>query len=303
MRKSEYRIQILLFGPTIWIVFEYQIIRHTLAAILKPNISNKYLLIAEAERGKLFLFLSFCLSVCMFRCRSVRLSVYLSVRLFVGMQECLYVYPTRSVYLSCSTPYEMAITNTLIPYKGVSWFVCVCLTNHYDYQSVISFWKAFFLFCSSLISFHFLEFAWPLCIIVLSLCALCIKKKKKSSYMYILLPTSADYTFANFCILCIFFNNFLGTFVYYCTLHHPVKNMSYFWILLNTVASFLFFFFIYKFCINLHTFAYFCILLHLCTQSVVVDWILSTLLYSHFKEWKYGSANLNIFQTNKHKKT
>ena len=30
LRKSEYRIQILLFGPTIWIVFEYQIFCHTL---------------------------------------------------------------------------------------------------------------------------------------------------------------------------------------------------------------------------------------------------------------------------------
>ena len=30
LRKSEYRIQILLFSPTIRIVFEYRIIRHTL---------------------------------------------------------------------------------------------------------------------------------------------------------------------------------------------------------------------------------------------------------------------------------
>ena len=33
LRKSEYRIRILLFGPTIRIVFEYRIIRHTLASV------------------------------------------------------------------------------------------------------------------------------------------------------------------------------------------------------------------------------------------------------------------------------
>ena len=39
LRKSEYQIQILLFGPTIWIVFEYRIIRHTL---FPPRMSNLY---------------------------------------------------------------------------------------------------------------------------------------------------------------------------------------------------------------------------------------------------------------------
>ena len=34
LRKSEYRIQIVLFGPTIRIVFEYRIIRHTLSGSL-----------------------------------------------------------------------------------------------------------------------------------------------------------------------------------------------------------------------------------------------------------------------------
>ena len=34
LRKAEYRIRILLFGPTIRIVFEYRIIRHTLVCSL-----------------------------------------------------------------------------------------------------------------------------------------------------------------------------------------------------------------------------------------------------------------------------
>ena len=70
LRKSEYQIQILLFGPTIRIVFEYRIICHTLWHVTHDNF---FLFVNFFVCFYLFLFVSvhleiFCISTTIRTC-------------------------------------------------------------------------------------------------------------------------------------------------------------------------------------------------------------------------------------------